>query len=80
MQYAHDTACGMLGCDAHALGPSCMAALACMTSNPAWLLSPADPPRPFDFIIDEQLLRRSLQQHLLENKLSAVRTLWHVVA
>ena len=37
------------------------------------IMLPSDPPRPFDFIIDEQLLRKNLQQHLLENKLSAVR-------
>ena len=54
----------------------CMEALACKT---CMALALADPPRPFDFIIDEQLLRRSLQQHLLENKLSAVCALWPVI-
>jgi hypothetical protein len=34
----------------------------------------ADPARPFDFIIDGELLRKSLQQHLLEHDLSPVST------
>jgi hypothetical protein len=32
-----------------------------------------DPPRPFDFVIDGELLRKSLEQHLLEHKISPVR-------
>jgi ribosome biogenesis protein YTM1 len=32
--------------------------------------SPADPARPFDFIIDGELVRKSLEQHLLEHELS----------
>ncbi len=34
----------------------------------------SDPQRPFDFIIHDQLLRKDLRQHLLENKLSTVLT------
>jgi hypothetical protein len=36
---------------------------------------PADPARPFDFIIDGELLRKSLQQHLLEHDISPVSTM-----
>ncbi|KAG1674240.1 hypothetical protein FOA52_013860 [Chlamydomonas sp. UWO 241] len=34
-----------------------------------------DPARPFDFIINDQLLRKSLHQHVLDNELSAESTL-----
>jgi hypothetical protein len=45
----------------------------------------ADPVRPFDFIIDDELLRKSLEQHLLEHNISPVssnslRSLAHVFA
>jgi len=33
----------------------------------------AEPVRPFDFIIDGELLRKSLEQHLLEHNISPVR-------
>ena len=33
----------------------------------------ADPPRPFDFVIDGELLRKSLEQHLLEHDSHAER-------
>jgi hypothetical protein len=32
----------------------------------------ADPVRPLDFIIDDELLRKSLEQHLLEHSISPV--------
>lgn len=32
-----------------------------------------EPARPFDFIINEQLLRKTLEQHLVDNQLSTVR-------
>lgn len=32
----------------------------------------ADPVRPFDFIIDDELMRKSLEQHLLEHNISPV--------
>lgn len=35
----------------------------------------ADPPRPFDFLIDGELVRKSLEQHLLAHNLSAVGVL-----
>ena len=31
----------------------------------------ADPPRPFDFLIDGEILRRSLHKHLLAGRVSA---------
>lgn len=31
-----------------------------------------DPARPFDFLIDGELLRKTLEQHLLEHNISAV--------
>ncbi|KAG2450685.1 hypothetical protein HYH02_004524 [Chlamydomonas schloesseri] len=34
-----------------------------------------DPPRPFDFLIDGELVRKSLEQHLLAHNLSAESTL-----
>ncbi|GFR50504.1 hypothetical protein Agub_g12769, partial [Astrephomene gubernaculifera] len=34
-----------------------------------------DPPRPFDFLVDGELLRRSLEQHLLGHNMSAESTL-----
>jgi hypothetical protein len=37
----------------------------------------ADPVRPFDFIIDGELLRKSLQQHLLEHDISPVSIQHH---
>ena len=33
----------------------------------------ADPPRPFDFLIHEELLRLSLHKHLLAKQISTVR-------
>lgn len=32
----------------------------------------ADPPRPFDFLIDGELLRKSLEKHLLDHDISTV--------
>nr|AIF73520.1 WD40 protein [Volvox ferrisii] len=34
-----------------------------------------DPPRPFDFLVDSELLRRSLEQHIMAHNLSAESTL-----
>jgi ribosome biogenesis protein YTM1 len=31
---------------------------------------PADPARPFDFIVDGELVRKSLDKHLLEHNIS----------
>lgn len=47
----------------------------CNNSSACSLLRPltaADPPRPFDFLINDQLLRSTIQQHLLDNEMSAV--------
>ena len=33
----------------------------------------ADPARPFDFLVDGELLRKNLEQHLLDKQISAVR-------
>jgi len=42
-------------------------------SNLLAALAHAEPARPFDFIIHGELLRKSLEAHLTEHKLSAVR-------
>lgn len=32
----------------------------------------ADPPRPFDFLVNGELVRKTLEKHLLDHQLSAV--------
>ena len=42
----------------------------CTSPDPCPL---TDPPQPFDFLIDGELLRTSLQRHLLDHSISPVR-------
>ena len=43
----------------------------CLSTAPLAFSLCADPPRPFDFVVGGELLRKSLEAHLLQHGLSA---------
>ena len=54
----------MLGCTTSS-SHACVHVLCSLAHN-------TDPPRPFDFLIDGELVRKTLEQHLLDHNISAV--------